>query len=101
MNLIFNADMDKCNCIMFDIPRANRGSISYASLESIKNGLICNTKYETGSKVFNPPHIIIFANFPPDKADKLSKDRWKITNLRGDDDITAFNSLTPDDDDFN
>lgn len=101
MNLIFNADMDRCNCIMFDIPRANRGSISYASLESIKNGLVCNTKYETGSKVFNPPHIIVFANFPPSCKEKLSTDRWKITNLRGDDDITAFNCIDENDDDFN
>ena len=80
MNLIFNTDMDKCNCIMFDIPRCNNGHISYASIESIKNGLICNTKYETGYKVFNSPHVIVFANCHPD-MDELSKDRWVITKL--------------------
>lgn len=101
MNLVFNANMDKVNCIMFDIPRANKGSISYASLESIKNGLVCNTKYETGSKVFNPPHIIIFANFPPDCKEKLSADRWKITNLRGEEDIANFNCIDSNDDDIN
>lgn len=81
MNLVFNQDMDRCCCVMFDIPRANRGCISYASLESIKNGMVCNTKYETGVKVFNPPHLFVFANFPPDNMDMLSDDRWVIKEL--------------------
>lgn len=81
MNLVFNQDMDECSCVMFDIPRANRGAISYASLESIKNGMVCNTKYETGVKVFNSPHIVIFANFPPEDEDLLSADRWVISEL--------------------
>lgn len=80
MNLIFNTDMEKVNCVMFDIPRCNNGHISYSSIESIKNGLICNTKYETGYKVFNSPHIVVFANEPPDDG-MLSDDRWVITEL--------------------
>ena len=66
---------------MFDIPRANRGHISYASLECIKNGMVCNTKYETGVKIFNSPHVFIFANFPPDDEGQLSEDRWHIMKL--------------------
>lgn len=81
MNLVFNQDMNVCNCVIFDIPRANRGHISYASLESIKNGMVCNTKYETGVKVFNSPHLFVFANFPPDDTEQLSEDRWVITQL--------------------
>ena len=80
MNLIFNHDMNSCNCIMFDIPRCSSGHISYSSIESIKNGLVCNTKYETGFKVFNAPHVIVFANMYPD-TDMLSDDRWVITKL--------------------
>ena len=83
INLVFNNDMDTCNTIIWDIPRVNRNAVSYAAIEAIKNGLVCNTKYETGVKVFNPPHIIIFANFPPDlDEDNLSKDRWMITELK-------------------
>lgn len=81
MNLVFNQDMDNCNTVIFDIPRANRGHISYSALESIKNGMVCNTKYETGVKVFNSPHLIVFANFPPEEPDLLSHDRWKIFDL--------------------
>lgn len=81
INLIFNTDMDKSNIVLFDIPRAHRGNISYSALECIKTGMVCNTKYETGFKVFNPPHIIVFANFPPECPENLSEDKWMITEL--------------------
>lgn len=81
MNLVFNQDMDATEIVIFDIPRAHKGHISYSALESIKNGLVCNTKYETGSKVFNSPHIIVFANFPPEDMSMLSEDRWNIVEL--------------------
>jgi len=81
MNLVFNTDMDTCNAVIFDIPRVNEGAVSYSALENIKNGMVCNTKYETGVKIFNPPHIFCFANFPPDKPHLLSEDRWIIKEL--------------------
>ena len=81
VNLVFNNNMDDCKCVIWDIPRAAKGNISYSTLECIKNGMICNTKYETGVKVFNSPHIFVFANFPPDKPEELSADRWVITEL--------------------
>lgn len=81
MNLVFNQDMDETSIVIFDIPRANMGNVSYAALESIKNGLVCNTKYETGVKVFNAPHIVCFANFEPSDMSKLSADRWNIIDI--------------------
>jgi len=67
--------------VIYDIPRSHEGHISYAGLEQIKNGMIFSAKYESGSKVFNPPHIVIFANFPPAFPERMSSDRWKITEL--------------------
>lgn len=81
INLVFNNDMDNCKCIIWDIPRSAKGHVSYSTLESIKNGLICNTKYETGVKAFNAPHIFVFANFPPDDVSQLSADRWVIKQI--------------------
>lgn len=81
INLVFNANMDNCRAIIWDLPRSTKGHISYNTLECIKNGLVCNTKYETGVKAFNPPHIFIFANYPPEEPDKLSADRWIIQEL--------------------
>ena len=81
INLVFNSNMDECKCVIWDLPRGTKGSISYATLECVKNGMVCNTKYETGTKVFNPPHIFVFANFPPDDVSQLSSDRWKIRRI--------------------
>lgn len=81
INLVFNNNMDDCNLVIWDLPRSSKGGISYATLEAVKNGLVCNTKYETGVKAFNPPHIFVFANFPPEDLSALSADRWIIKQL--------------------
>lgn len=81
MNIIFNTNMDDVNCVIIDIPRCNKNAVSYASIECILNGMITNTKYETGRKIFNPPNIMVFSNFEPDR-EQLSEDRWHIRNLR-------------------
>lgn len=81
VNLIFKTDMNKCRCVVFDTNRCKGGHISYDVLESIKNGMVCNTKYETGVKLFNSPHVIIFANEPPSNPEKLSPDRWVIEKI--------------------
>jgi len=80
MNILFKANMDKTKLVLFDLPRNNGNKISYSAIESIKNGMIVNTKYETGFKMFNPPHIIVFSNAYPDLAG-LSDDRWVVRCL--------------------
>lgn len=80
INIIYNSDMDKINTVIIDIPRNNGNNISYNAVECILNGMITNTKFETGVKIFNPPHVIVFSNYEPD-TNKLSKDRWVIKCL--------------------
>jgi len=72
INQIYNYE-DVPEIVMIDIPRSMT-KISYSALEDIKNGLIANSKYETGFKRFNPPHIIVFCNFAPE-YDAFSDDR--------------------------
>lgn len=81
INLCYNADFDKTNIVFWDLPRNNKGKVSYDAIECIKNGMICNTKYETGIKLFNSPHIVIFSNYMPEDLDNLSADRWDITRI--------------------
>lgn len=83
MNIIFNTDMDNVNTVIIDVPRINKNKVSYASIECILNGMITNTKYETGRKIFNPPNIIVFSNYLPDGdlENYASKDRWKIKEI--------------------
>lgn len=80
MNIIFNLNMDEVKMLLIDIPRNNGNNISYSAVECILNGMITNTKFETGVKVFNPPHIVCLSNFEPDIS-KLSQDRWKIKEI--------------------
>jgi len=80
MNIVFNLNMDECRMLLIDIPRNNLNHVSYSAIECILNGMITNTKYETGVKVFNPPHVVCLSNFDPD-LDKLSEDRWNVIEI--------------------
>lgn len=68
--------------IICDIPRSiEERFISYTCLEQIKDRLFKCTKYESEDILFiQSPHIIVFANHPPDK-DKMSLDRWNVLDL--------------------
>jgi len=72
---------NKRKIIICDIPRSSLGYINYAAIEQIKNGLVFSGKYEGAQLVFNCPHIIVFANEPPD-TNQCSLDRWRIVNIR-------------------
>lgn len=66
--------------VLWNIPRSVE-HISYTAIEEIKDGLLFSGKYESGMCLFDPPHILIFANEEPDYR-KLSGDRWRITHLQ-------------------
>ncbi len=55
--------------------------MSYDSIEQLKNGYFVSTKYESCQCIFNPPVVIIFANFPPNRA-KMSEDRWFVMMVK-------------------
>lgn len=77
---IYHAISDSIKILLIDIPRTCQEFTPYEVIESIKNGMIFSGKYESKTKVFNPPHVIVFANFKPIK-EKVSLDRWRITNI--------------------
>jgi len=66
--------------MVIDVPRSMLDYVSYPGIEELKNGVCCSSKYESTSLRFNPPHVIVFANAPPD-YDKMSMDRWRVTKL--------------------
>lgn len=71
---------NKLKCCIFDFSRSIENFVSYEGIECIKNGIFYNNKYESKMILYDNPHIIIFANFKPEKK-KLSQDRWKITRI--------------------
>ena len=70
----------KRKLFVVDCPRSQQDYIDYGAIEQIKNGLIFSGKYEGCQLVFNAPHIIVFANEPPD-FDKMSRDRWNVVRI--------------------
>lgn len=65
---------------IIDIPRSHKDYVCYSTLEKIKDGLIYSGKYEGGKLRLIPHHLIVFANFEPDRY-KLSEDRWEVKHI--------------------
>jgi hypothetical protein len=65
---------------IFGYPRSAEQFVSYGALEVVKDGIFYNGKYESGMVMYNIPHVIVLANFPPDQT-KLSGDRWVIKDI--------------------
>jgi len=72
---------------VWNLTRAKPASLSeldlYSAMESIKDGLFINTKYETKMVLMDPPHIVVFANHLP-KQQHISADRWSIMQIDAD-----------------
>ena len=63
--------------VFFDWPRSDEERFPYKLLEQFKDGYFLSTKYESHACDFQPPHVVVFANFMP-QENQLSADRWQI-----------------------
>lgn len=68
--------------IIYGVTRSYEHFVSYEALEALKDGIFFSSKYESGQLVMNPPIVLVFANFPPDRF-KLSEDRWDVHEIVG------------------
>ncbi len=68
--------------VIFDVARSDQ-EVSYLAMEKVKDGLFFSGKFKSGMCIFNCPHLIVFANFPP-MTTKLSLDRWHIVEVPND-----------------
>lgn len=66
--------------IVINIPMKQRAKFNADVVESILDGMFFSSKYESKMVVFNPPQVIITANFPPN-TEVLSEDRWIIKEV--------------------
>lgn len=77
---IFYAISDNPKMIMINFCRSNEGHVNYEAIEALKDGLCFSSKYESRTKVFDSPLVMIFSNFYPD-MEKLTMDRWNVIHL--------------------
>lgn len=75
-----NPDKDGPAVVVIDVPRCGMNVVNYHAIEKLKNGLLYSGKYEGGVCVFDPPHVVVFANCAP-TCESLSLDRWKINHI--------------------
>lgn len=73
-------EKNELGLVMIDLARSQECYVSYQGIEEVKNGIFYNTKYESGMCMYDPPHVVVFANFYPD-MEKLSADRWNIIDV--------------------
>lgn len=85
----FDADIE---LFLVNFPRTSEGFVSYNGIEQVKDGLTSSGKYKGGFKLFNPPHVLIMANFPPDTS-TLSSDRWKIYEIDNNKQLTEYKDI--------
>jgi len=69
--------------VLVNIPRVNENFVSISGLEQIKDMFFFCGKYEGGMVCGPNPHVVVFANEPPDE-EKMSADRWDIVNINND-----------------
>lgn len=65
------------NIVVFDYVRDAEEFVGYGVIEQLKNGIAMSTKYESITKRYNVPHVIVMANFKP-ASGKFSADRVKL-----------------------
>lgn len=75
--------------IVFDLSRTTEGQLNWQVMEDLKNGRVFSGKYESKSKKFPRPHLLIFSNYKPQMRDNfgrevVSKDRWEVLKINPD-----------------
>ena len=75
---------------LFDVGKARtEEEMKYDVLEKIKNGRTLAAKFDSKELKFHTPNtVVVFSNEKPDVG-QLSKDRWKIFQIRDDDLLDA------------
>lgn len=66
--------------VCFNFTKTQDEWVNYSAMEALKDGAIFSSKYDSGSKIFAPPSVVVFANFLPN-TDCMAKDRWEIYSV--------------------
>lgn len=83
LHLLIKSFKASTRCVVFDLTRSSEaGSVAviYEALEMLSNQFICSGKYDSQSIHTPKCHLIVFSNYPPDRA-AMSADRWDVNEI--------------------
>lgn len=66
--------------VLIPLTRSVEGRVSYDAIEAVKDGLIFSGKYDSKGKIFDCPHVFVFANWPPDLC-TMSSHKWNVVRI--------------------
>lgn len=72
---------DNLRVLFLDCTRTQLDHLPYSFLESVKDGMVMSSKYESCMKTYGPVHVVVLMNQMPD-MNALSVDRYSIRLLR-------------------
>lgn len=75
-----NGGKETPDIVLINIPRCSQDFVSWEGIESIKDMFFFSGKYEGGMVCGMCPHVLVFANEPPNLS-KLSDDRWVVREI--------------------
>lgn len=73
---------DDQEIVAFNLTRTTQERVNYEAMEALKDGLMFSGKYESETKVFDSPKLVVMSNTLPD-YEAMSLDRWHILELNG------------------
>lgn len=78
-DMAFELD-ESVEILVIDVSRSSAKFLNYQFLEDVKDGRVFSPKYESHTKRFNSPHLVVMMNEEPDMA-CLSEDRYKVVKI--------------------
>lgn len=79
-DMLYAATLQESPIYIIDLSRCDEHDVPYEGMEDLKNGIFFSGKYESCQVIRNCPHIVVLANYPPDRS-RLSLDRWIIHRI--------------------
>lgn len=71
----------RLDVVIWNIPRSAAERISFSTMEDLKDGTFCTSKYKgTMIDMMDTMHIIVFANMPPN-YEMMSANRWNVKRI--------------------
>ena len=72
---------DDQELVAFNLTRTTTERVNYEAIEALKDGLFFSGKYESETKVFDSPKLVIMSNSLP-CYESMSMDRWDVYELK-------------------